>query len=217
MLQILILASVALFLFWRLYLVLGTRTGFEKNLNNSKITEPEKNTQNTKKEFNKENHEEDISDYVELSSKNGKAFQKIKAVEPNFTVNNFVSGAKNAYELILMGYEQGNLKVLEENLSEEVFKDFEKAVIERADKGLSIQSEFIGMREIRIKNVLFREKLNEAEITVAFKCDLTSIVRDKDDNIVEGNDRKIKKQSDVWTFGRIVGSEDPSWKLIATV
>ena len=73
------------------------------------------------------------------------------------------------------------------------------------------------MREIRIKNVLFREKSNEAEITVAFKCDLTSIVRDKDDNIVEGNDRKIKKQNDIWTFGRIVGSEDPSWKLIATV
>ena len=87
MLQILILASVALFLFWRLYLVLGTRTGFEKNLNDSKINVSGKHSQNDEEKFNKESQEEDISDYVELSSKLGKSFQKIKEVEPNFTVN----------------------------------------------------------------------------------------------------------------------------------
>ena len=26
----------------------------------------------------------------------------------------------------------------------------------------------------------------------------------------------IKKQRDVWTFARIMGSDDPNWKLVAT-
>jgi predicted lipid-binding transport protein (Tim44 family) len=216
MLQIFILAAVAIFLFWRLYFVLGTRTGFEKNERERKTTQPDIRENTPKKEFNEQSQDEDISDYIELKSKSGIALKKVKNKEPHFTVNSFVAGAKNAYELILMAFEKGDLKILEENLSEEVFKDFERAVVDRADKGLVIESEFVGMREIRIKNVLFREKSNEAEITVSFKCELTSIVRDKENNVVEGNNRKIKKQSDIWTFGRVIGSDDPSWKLIAT-
>ena len=49
-----------------------------------------------------------------------------------------------------------------------------------------------------------------------FKCELTSVVKDKNDSIVEGSSSKVKRHTDVWTFGRIIGTKDPAWKLIAT-
>ncbi len=34
--------------------------------------------------------------------------------------------------------------------------------------------------------------------------------------IVEGDPSTIKRQRDVWTFGRVMGSDDPNWQLVAT-
>ena len=55
-----------------------------------------------------------------------------------------------------------------------------------------------------------------AEVTMFFKCELTSVVRDKNDAVVEGDSAKVKIHTDIWTFGRIIGTQDPAWKLVAT-
>jgi predicted lipid-binding transport protein (Tim44 family) len=34
--------------------------------------------------------------------------------------------------------------------------------------------------------------------------------------VVEGSEKKIKRQRDVWTFGRTMGAADPNWQLVAT-
>jgi predicted lipid-binding transport protein (Tim44 family) len=115
-----------------------------------------------------------------------------------------------------MAYEKGDLSVLKQHLSDDVYNDFEAVVVDRADKGLIVDANFIGLREIRIRNVVLDQKSNDATITVFFKCELTSVVKDKEENVVEGSNSKIKTHIDVWTFGRLVGSDDPSWKLIAT-
>jgi predicted lipid-binding transport protein (Tim44 family) len=217
MVQVLILAAVAAFLFWRLSIVLGIRTGFEKTLDvalkereKSKLTSSEKNDNQTIV------GDEDISDYIELDSEAGIRLQAMKKVEDSFSVQNFVSGAKNAYELILMAYENGDLVTLESYLSEDVYKDFEVTVTDRINNGYKVDATFIGLREIRIRDVAFDEKSFSAEITVFFKCELTSIVRDSEENIVEGSNSKVKTHTDVWTFGRVIGTSDPAWKLIGT-
>ena len=215
MVQILILAAVAAFLFWRLSLVLGIRTGFEKSvdlkgLEKVKATKPDQ-----------ENHsniadEDDISDYIELTSSSGQQLKKIKSFESAFSVHNFVAGAKSAYEIILMAFENGDLKVLKDHLTPDVYEDFETVVTDRINNGYTVDATFVGLREIRIRNVVFAEENQSAEITLYFKCELTSVVRDKNDKIIEGSSSKVKAHSDTWTFGRIIGSNDPSWKLIAT-
>ena len=102
------------------------------------------------------------------------------------------------------------------HLEKSVYKDFEAVVTDRANKGYTVEANFVGVREIRIRNAELDEKKNYAEITVFFKCELTSIVRDKENNVIEGSLSEIQKHSDLWTFGRTLGAEDPSWKLIAT-
>jgi len=215
MVQILILAAVAAFLFWRLSLVLGVRTGFEKTIDVKLPDSPQKNQSEIEK-LNGETDDSDISDYVDLESESGKQLKLIKGHEPEFSVQHFVAGAKSAYEIILMAYEKGDLSVLETHLSSDVYDEFKSVVTDRANSGLTVDANFIGLREIRIRDVLFEEGNRTAEITMFFKCELNSVVRDKNDEIVEGSASKVKVHTDVWTFGRTVGTEDPAWKLIAT-
>ena len=215
MVQILILAAVAAFLFWRLSLVLGVRTGFEKTLD-IKVQDGTKNKKSDKESNNNISNDDDISDYVELQSEPGQALKKIKNADPSFSVQHFVGGAKSAYEMILMAYEKGDLDVLENYLASDVYEDFKAVVTNRADKGLVVEANFVGLRELRIRNVLFEEENMTAEITVFFKCELTSVVKDKNEKIIEGSSSKVKTHTDIWTFGRTVGTEDPVWRLIAT-
>ena len=42
------------------------------------------------------------------------------------------------------------------------------------------------------------------------------MVRNASGQIVEGSATEIKRQRDVWTFGRKMGSTDPNWQLVAT-
>jgi len=56
----------------------------------------------------------------------------------------------------------------------------------------------------------------EGEMTVRFVGELTSVVKNADGEIVEGNPNEIKRQKDVWTFSREMGSDDPNWYLVAT-
>ena len=151
MVQILILAAVAAFLFWRLSIVLGIRTGFEKVTDIKPIDSAKKLGTNSSEPITENSGDDDISDYIELSSSAGKKLKDIKLVEPNFSVKNFVTGAKTAYELILMAFEKGDLSILEKHLAEEVYKDFENVVTDRANNGYEVEATFIGVREIRIK------------------------------------------------------------------
>ena len=81
---------------------------------------------------------------------------------------------------------------------------------------ITVEATFVGLREIRIRAVVFDEENKNAEITVFFKCELTSVVKDSNNKVVEGSSSKVKIHTDIWTFGRVINSEDPSWKLIAT-
>jgi predicted lipid-binding transport protein (Tim44 family) len=49
-----------------------------------------------------------------------------------------------------------------------------------------------------------------------FVGELTSVVRDKGGDIIEGSPTTSRKQKDSWTFAREMGSSDPNWLLVAT-
>ena len=83
MVQILILAGVAAFLFWRLSIVLGIRTGFEKTVD-LKIEDKPKNDQVDIENIKSDSADDEISDYVDLSSNSGQQLKKIKEKERPF-------------------------------------------------------------------------------------------------------------------------------------
>ena len=216
MIQIFILALVAAFLFWRLWSVLGTRTGNESEIKISNINPIKKEKVKEYEAQTQKSHDEDIEDYIEIESESGKALKKMKEYEKKFSVGEFVSGAKGAYETILMAFENGEMKKLKNLLSDEVFKSFEQVVLEREKKELTVEASFVGMREIRLKEAKFEEKEKTAQIQMLFKCEMIVAVKDKEGKIIEGSLDKIKKQNDTWTFSREMGSSNPNWQLIKT-
>ena len=115
-----------------------------------------------------------------------------------------------------MGFEKGNLDEIQPFLSEEVFETFVSVVAAREDQGLTIEAEFVGVREIALADAHFDKDSNQAEITMRFVGELTSVVRDRGGDIIEGNPNTVKRQKDSWTFARVMGSDDPNWLLVAT-
>ena len=110
-----------------------------------------------------------------------------------------------------MAFENSDLKTLKPLLDKSVFESFKSVVDDRQKKQLSIEASFIGMRDIRITNVYFDKKINMAEITVAFKSEISTVVKDKTGKVIEGDPNEIKKQKDIWTFSKKLTDKKPIW------
>ncbi|MEX0317656.1 MAG: Tim44/TimA family putative adaptor protein [Ruegeria sp.] len=212
LIQLLVLAGIAVFLILRLRSVLGTREGFEKP------PLPQQQSAKSRRDFEviEGGPDQDITDHVPEDSDQAQELAAMKRVEPAFSVTDFVQGARGAYEMIVMGFEKGNLKEIEPFLAEDVFETFVSVVAAREDQGLTIEAEFIGVRETTLADARFDKDSNRAEITMRFVGELTSVVRDRGGDIIEGSPNTVKRQKDSWTFARVMGTDDPNWLLVAT-
>ncbi|WP_170760987.1 Tim44/TimA family putative adaptor protein [Ruegeria lacuscaerulensis] len=213
MIQLLVLAGIAVFLILRLKSVLGTREGFEKP---PLQQQPEPHKSRRGFEVIDGGPDHDITDHVAEDSEQAQTLAAMKRIEPGFSVTEFVQGARGAYEMIVMGFEKGNLDEIQPFLSEEVFDTFVSVVADREDQGLTIEAEFVGVRETSLADVKFDKDTNQAEITMKFVGELTSVVRDRGGDIIEGSPNTVKRQKDSWTFARVMGADDPNWLLVAT-
>ncbi len=212
LIQLIVLAAVALFLILRLRDVLGTREGFEK----PPVTrQPEARGGRESFEVIEGGPDADITDHFAAETMQAKALGEMKARDQNFVVSDFVGGARGAYEMILMAFERGELAEIKPFLSEDVYDSFAQVVEARKERGLTVDATFIGIRETKLVDAEIVDG-TEAEITVRFVGELTSVVRDKAGEIVEGDPKGSKKQKDVWTFARELGSANPNWILVAT-
>jgi len=217
MLQIFILAAVAIFLFWRLRAVLGSRDGFEKTLKEIKESSDVVSNPKVIDETKNDNPDDDIFDYVEENSKNAEVFKKIKEFDSDFSVNKFVSGAKMAYEIILMAFERGDTEKLKTLLEKKVLTSFKSVIDKRKKDGFIVDAKFIGMRDIRIINASFSQKTKIADVTLSFKSEITTVVKDSKGSIVEGHPDEIKKQKDTWVFTKNLSDNSPIWLLKSTL
>ena len=213
LLQLLVLAGIAVFLFLRLKNVLGTRDGFEKP---PEKEQPAPSPVRRDFEVIEGGPDRDITDHVPEDSPSAGALADMKREDPSFEVSEFLSGARGAYEMILMAFERGELEDIRSFLSAEVFETFETVVTKRQDQGLTIEAEFIGVQKIAINEATFNVQTGLAEVTIRIIGELTNVVRDADGALVEGNETSPKQQKDIWTFARVMGSDDPNWQLVAT-
>ncbi|MCK0151279.1 Tim44/TimA family putative adaptor protein [Marivita sp. S6314] len=213
LIQLLVLAGIAVFLILRLKSVLGTREGFEKP------PLPQQDTRSSSRpdfEVIEGGPDRDIIDHVDEHSDAADALARMKRAEPSFGVADFLGGARGAYEMILMGFERGELAEIKPFLSDEVYDTFAEVVEARNEQGLTIEAEFIGVRELSLVDATFDEDTRIAEISVKYVGELTSAVRDSSGEIIEGSPTQMKRQKDVWTYARRMGEDDPNWQLVAT-
>lgn len=213
LIQLLVLAGIAVFLILKLRSVLGTREGFEKP-----PIPLEEARSRPRRDFEvvEGGPDRDITDHVPDGSPAAKALAGMKMAEPGFNVSAFLSGARGAYEMILMGFEKGEMEKIRPFLGADVAETFGDAISQREAQGLKVEANFVGLRELALHDATFNRETKEAEIAVRFVGELTSVVRNTAGEVVEGSPTEIKRQRDVWTFARRMGASDPNWQLVAT-
>ena len=186
--DIILLAMIVGFIFLRLRGILGRKTGHEENLDANFTHEfPSKKT---------------IKDNLDKINFNDQA------------KNDFLKGAKIAYETIITNFANGNLKNIKSLLDKKIFDQFNEAIKDRKDKGYISNTTFVGINSASIKEHKINNNLLEA--TVDFVSEIISCIKDKDNNILSGDPQKIKKVYDTWKFSKDIRAKNLNWQLIDT-
>jgi predicted lipid-binding transport protein (Tim44 family) len=218
--ELVILAAIALFLLFRLRGVLGTKTGFEEHQGHVQRARAEPTRAHPVPAAPQPADDEEADDEaIALAGGEGPVADALKAMrgaEPGFSAGQFVNGAKGAFEMILMAYENGETETLRQFLAPDVFDGFAAAIEERQNLGYTVEARFIGVRDTKVVDARFDPETAEAEIAINFSAEMITTVRDSEHRVVEGNPNEIRRETDTWTFARRMGSSDPNWLLVAT-
>ena len=125
-----------------------------------------------------------------------------------------ISGARSAYEMIVLAFANGDRRALKDLLSSEVYDSFDGAIRAREKAEQKVDTRFVSIDKAELVGAESREK--SAQLTVRFVSQMISVTRDKTGTIVDGNPDKVTDITDVWTFARDTTSRDPNWKLVGT-
>ena len=123
----------------------------------------------------------------------------------------FLKGAEIAYENIIISFAKGQKEKLKTLLTKKIYIDFEHAIDHRNKEEIKSELTFIGVKESSVEK--FEKIQNEFVATVKIVCEIISVKKDKNENIIEGNPDKIKTVIDYWKFSKNVLSKNPNWFL----
>jgi predicted lipid-binding transport protein (Tim44 family) len=134
--------------------------------------------------------------------------------DSSFDARHFLTGAKSAYEMIVLAFANGDRRALKDLLSNEVFDSFDTAIKDREANELKTETRFVSIDKAEIVGAEVRDRT--AQLTIRFVSQMISATRDKAGNVVDGNAESVSDITDVWTFARDISSRDPNWKLVGT-
>jgi predicted lipid-binding transport protein (Tim44 family) len=138
----------------------------------------------------------------------------IAKAEPDFDARHFLSGAKSAYEMIVIAFAEGDRKTLKNLLAKDVFDGFAQSITERESRGETAESRFVALEKADITHAEL--KGNTAQIIMRFVSELISVTRNKAGEVINGSPDRVTSVTDVWTFAREIDARDPNWKLVST-
>ena len=198
--DILIFGIIAVFLIYRLKNILGTKTGFEKSNINEKTQD---------KQFNNV-----VSLKSEKNDLNNKELNDILNVDPNFNINDFLSGSKNFFKMVLESFVSGNLENIKNFTKPSVLKSFKTAIDERNSEQETL---IIDLKSIK-ENKITKAKITRSSIklNVIFETFQVRALLDKNDKIIDGDNENEILVKDEWVFEKKVNDNNPNWTLVET-
>ena len=216
-LDIIILLVVVVLVFSKLKSLLGTRPdNFEQRKisdeNAAKIfdmivKEAEKNAAAEARNMEKEE--------VQVPEEELSEIDKVLAKIPGFNREKFLTGAERAFEIIISAFSKGDVETLEMLVSKSLLKKFQEIIEKRKAEGITSETDFIGFDDVEITNAKI-SKSEVAKITVRFVSEQVNILKNKDGEVIEGDENFIQNITDSWTFERALTSTNPNWLLVST-
>ncbi len=138
----------------------------------------------------------------------------IAAADKSFSGQEFLSGARMAYEMVVHAFAAGDSATLRNLMAPEAFGNFDAAIRARAAAGHTMTTTVVSIEGATIAGAQ-RDGPN-AQISVRFASKLASVTRDSAGAVVDGSPTEVVDHLDLWTFVRDVRSRDPNWRLTAT-
>ncbi len=196
-----ILAGIVL---WRLYSVLGQRTGHFNDLPPTQdIPEEEPHVVRAASETPPEAH---------LSNAEAEMIKTLKVLDPGFDIHDFREGAAYAFEMILHAVAKGDLETLKNLLSTELYAEFADDIKRRQEQGEVLEVTLVRLDPVEFLHI--ETKGSVAHITLRIVSEQVHVVKDQKGQIIEGGQQQSVQVEDIWTFERDTRSSDPNWRLI---
>ncbi len=139
---------------------------------------------------------------------------RIRLADASFDVDEFTSGARSAFEMVVHAFATGDSGTLRSLLSEEVAENFQNAIKTRLEAGETLETTVIS---IKSANAIEAEiDGRRAAVTIKFVSEQVNVTRDTEGRVIEGDPNQVTDITDIWTFARNTRSRDPNWKLVET-
>lgn len=197
-LDLILLAAIAGFLGYRLWVVLGTYDT-DKPIRKKKPTEEDTvipiRVRSTASASEEESQEK-TRDTTELEK------------------DRFLQGATIAFHKIVEAYAEGNIQNLEKLLEGPLLETFEDAIEKRKKSKKTLEVD-IG-RIVSAEQLDRREEKGKAYVTVRFVSEQCLVTKNGKGKVLEGDPDRYVTVTDIWTFSRSLKSSDPNWQLVAT-
>lgn len=225
-----IILVLAVFIFFKLRSVLGTRTGHERRPTDlQRGPQPDAPPANDRPTLQPQRPSEPVRDADPLDdappadrwagvaapdSAVARGLDQIAESERDFDPRQFLAGARAAYEMIVTAFAAGDRKALKPLLAKEVFDGFDAAISAREARGETVESRFVAIEKAELTAA--ETSGRAAQLTVRFVSQVISATRDRAGEVIDGSPTEIADLVDVWTFARDLNARDPNWRLVAT-
>jgi predicted lipid-binding transport protein (Tim44 family) len=211
LLFILVIATVAGVILFRLYSVLGRRTGNERPRDPIGLGRPRNGGDNVVTLPDRTARAETLDKPADPLARE---LLDIKLADRSFEEAHFLDGAKQAYEMVVTAFAGGDRHTLHSLLNDEVYATFDSVIRDREAKNVKVDFTFIGFREAKIAHAALKKRI--AELTVNFTAQYISSTKDAGGKVIDGDPKTVRVVNDVWTFARDVRASDPNWTIVAT-
>lgn len=218
--QIVILAAIAVFLGLRLYSVLGRRAEHEEEAAVQRFEEKREAAERAEAQREARAVSQGSDTAANLRDLAGfppaieQGLQKISTADRQFDLLSFLEGAKGAYEMVLEAFWRGDKDTLRELCDDDVYASFAGAIDARDASGEQLDNRLIRIEDETVHSASLDGRI--ARIAVRFVSDIATVTRDKNGNVIAGSLDDAVESRDIWTFSRDTASADPAWLLDET-
>ena len=139
---------------------------------------------------------------------------EMKKYDRLFTPEEFLQGARSAFEMVVDAFNNADRSTLAMLLSKDIAQHFYDALDKQNAEGKSQQTTLVAITAATITAATLVG--SKARITVAFTSEQVMLVRNAAGEVIEGNASHQETVEDHWTFERTLTNADPTWKVVET-
>jgi predicted lipid-binding transport protein (Tim44 family) len=214
--DLILFGMIAAFLVLRLRSILGRRTGYERPPQQPPLQQP---PQPMARQGGPviDGRAEPVAPPIQRTvpdpaSPIGQTLGQMQRLDQSFNPSSFLDGAQKAFGMIVTAFAAGDRASLRLLLSDDTYQAFDQAIATREALGHVQISEIKAIPSVTIESAELRGKT--ALVTVRIVSDQISLTRDKAGAALIGTDA-VTEITDLWTFERVLGQPDPTWRLVA--